>query len=517
MLFSSIFWGEGVQNNNVKGKHIKRVVIVGGGTAGWMTAAALSKALPLDVYELVLIESDSISTVGVGEATIPAIVRFNSKLGINESEFLRRTSGTFKLGIEFQNWGDIGESYMHPFGWYGGNLGPLPFHNYWLKYHQMGFSDTIEEYSITAQLASRQKFMRPTKTPNSPLSQITYAYHFDAGSYATLLREFSENNGVQRIEGVIGDVVLDEHSGYITAVKVDNECVIRGDLFIDCTGFRSLLIGDALQVPYDDWSDLLPCNKAVTVQTGNVSDPRPYTQSIAHPVGWQWRIPLQHRTGNGYVYCDKYISDEEATEVLLDNVEGEPLSEVRQISFQTGRREKAWHKNCVAIGLSSGFIEPLESTSIYLIESHIAKLIDLFPYKEIGSLEVDKFNLLLEEEIFNIRDFIALHYHVTNRRDTPFWNYCRAMGIPGSLKEKLSLYQSSGRIFKDRNDLFDEVSWFAVMHGQGLVASNLHPIADSCSVDVMHEGFNSLKYVIQKSAELAPIHQEFINKYCSIN
>lgn len=503
------------QSSDKSYKRIERVVIVGGGTAGWMTAAAMAKVLHGNSCDVTLIESDAIGTVGVGEATIPQVLVFNSILGIDENDFIKNTQGTFKLGIEFVNWGNIGERYIHPFGQYGTTIDALQFYNYWLKLHSMGISEDIGEYSIAVQAAPLGKFMRPNDLPNSPLSQITYAYHFDAGLYAQYLRKFAESLGVTRIEGQVKKVNVDDERGHIESVELEDGSVHKGDLFIDCTGFRALLIGETLNVGYEDWSDVLPCNKAVTVQTRNVGDPEPYTRSTAHSAGWQWHIPLQHRTGNGLVYCDKYITDEEARQTLLDNVEGETLTEPRFIAFKTGKRKKFWHKNCVSIGLSSGFIEPLESTSIHLIQMHISRLLALFPTKDFEQVEIDKYNSILNEEIIAIRDFIVLHYHATQRDDSPFWNYCRTMDIPEGLQEKLDLYRASGRIFRDNNELFDESSWIAVMHGQGVRAETYHPIVDTRDLEKLKEHLLGVKAVIDRSVEAMPTHAEFIAKYCA--
>lgn len=495
--------------------HIEQVVIVGGGTAGWMTAAALAKVLPKGHCEITLIESDDIGTVGVGEATIPLMSIYNSILGIDEDDFIKSTQGTFKLGIEFVNWGGLGESYIHPFGKYGTTIDALQFYNYWLRLHHMGLSDDIGEFSISVQAAPKGKFMRPNNLPNSPLSEIAYAYHFDAGLYAKYLRKLAEGWGVKKVEGTVDNVSLNPKNGYIDKVTLKNGESFGGDLFVDCTGFKALLMGQALNVGYEDWSDMLPCNKAVTVQTRNISDPVPYTKSTAHASGWQWKIPLQHRTGNGHVYCDKYITDDEAKQILLDNVEGDLLTEPRYISFQTGRRKKFWHKNCVAIGLSSGFIEPLESTSIHLIQSHISKLIALFPTKSFSQPEIDKYNSILSNEIIGIRDFIVLHYHATTRDDSPFWDYCRQMEVPEGLQEKLELYRSSGRIFRDNNELFDESSWIAVMHGQGVKAESYHPVVDTRTDEQIKSQLGQIKSVIERSVDTMPSHADFIRQHCA--
>lgn len=494
---------------------IKNVVIVGGGTAGWMTAAALSHVLGSKRCSITLIESDHIGTVGVGEATIPVILKYNQALGIDENEFLKKTQGTFKLGIQFINWGDIGNSYIHPFGGYGMSIGYLGFYHYWLRYHAQKHAEDPGEYSICIQGALRNKFMMPTQIPNSPLSQISYAYHFDASLYAKFLREYAEIREVKRVEGEVQKVNLKLEDGYIESVNLKNGQVISGDLFIDCTGFCGLLIEQALNTGYEDWSHWLPCNSAVTVPSEKI-DPLPsYTRATAHSAGWQWRIALQHRAGNGHVYCNKYMSDDDAKKILLENVQGKVLAEPRVIRFKTGIRRKFWNKNCVAIGLSSGFLEPLESTSIHLIQSSISKLISLFPYDSFDQQVIDKYNEMLTQEFVAIRDFIILHYKVSSRTDSEFWQYCKHMEVPATLQRKLDLYKSSGRIFRDNNELFDDVSWFAVMHGQGLKAEKYHPLVDEIDDDKFLKFMNEIKEVINRSAEAMPLHEDYIAKNCA--
>ncbi len=492
-----------------------KVLIVGGGTAGWMTAAALSNTFNRKQVEITLVESDEISSIGVGEATIPEIAIYNDILGIDENEFLKFCGGTFKLGIEFNHWGKIGDSYMHPFGHYGTKLDVLQFYHYWQKNnHEYGEHD-IEQYSICEQAAKRNKFAKPTNIPNSPLSQITYAFHFDASLYAQYLRKYSEDREVIRQEGFVESVNLEKTDGSIREIQLRSGAILTADLYIDCSGFNGLLIEQALNTGYDDWSHNLPCDRAVTVPTENTENPIPYTKATAHTAGWQWRIPLQHRVGNGHVYCSRYMSDDEATQILLDHIDGDTLSEPKKIRFKTGRRRKFWNKNCVAIGLSSGFMEPLESTSIHLIQSSISKLIALFPAHGFNQVEVDKYNQILSDEFEYIRDFLILHYHATERNDSPFWNYCRTMDIPPRLKEKMSLYRSSGRIFRDNFELFDETSWLAVMHGQGLKAKAHHPAADLRPHNVVDSQLQKIREVIQRAADSMPAHAEYIAKHCS--
>lgn len=500
-----------------KGNAINDILIVGGGTAGWMAAAALSHVYKNRQCRIRLVESDQIGTVGVGEATIPVIQKFNQMLGIDENDFIKHTQGTFKLGIQFINWGSLGNSYVHPFGPYGMSMGYLSFYHYWLRHSAQGKTVDPGEYSIAIQAALRGRFMPPAKVPNSPLSQISYAYHFDAGLYAQYLRRFAEARGVERIEGEIDLVKLRSEDGFVEKVILKNEQELSAQLFIDCTGFRGLLIEKAMNTGYDDWSHWLPCDTAVTAPSSNISDPLPYTRSTAHAAGWQWQIPLQHRTGNGHVFCSKYMTDETAKNILLENVDGKLLAEPRFIQFKTGMRRKFWNKNCVAMGLASGFLEPLESTSIHLIQSSISKLMALLPVVDIDPSVIDKYNELLTSEFTFVRDFIILHYKVSQRSDSEFWNYCRHMEVPETLQKKLDLYQSSGRIFRDNNELFDEVSWFAVMQGQGLQPRNYHPLADQIEDPEFQTIMREIKSVIDRSADAMPTHADYIAKHCRAN
>ena len=498
-----------------EGKSISDVLIVGGGTAGWMTAAALANVFSKTHCRIRLVESDQIGTVGVGEATIPVVLKFNQMLGIDEDDFLRSTQGTFKLGIQFVNWGSLGNRYIHPFGSYGTPMGSLSFYHNWLKYHREGKSRDIGEFSIAVQAALNGKFMRPANMPNSPLSQIAYAYHFDAGLYAQYLRSFSEKKGVERIEGEIVDVAIRPDDGFIESVNLKNGEKLSADLYIDCTGFRGLLIEQALNTGFIDWSHYLPCDRAVTVPSKNIGPPDSFTRATAHTAGWQWRIPLQHRTGNGHVYSSKYMRDEEAKDILLKNIEGDTLAEPKFIQFKTGMRQKFWNKNCVAIGLSSGFLEPLESTSIHLIQSSIAKLLALFPTADFAQPVIDKYNQIMCSEFIGVRDFIILHYKATDRTDSAFWNYCRHMDIPQNLADKIELYQSSGRLFRDNNELFDEISLIAVMHGQGIRAQRYHPMVDDINEIEFDRLMKEIKSVIDHSAQAMPRHGDFIDKHCA--
>ncbi len=494
---------------------IRKVVIVGGGTAGWMAAAALSKVLANRYASIELVESEQIGTVGVGEATIPQLATFNGLLGIDENEFVRETQGTFKLGIEFKDWGQIGDSYIHPFGAYGVPIESVPFHHYWLRLHKEGSYQKLEEFSLACTAAAKGKFTRPLDIPKSPLSQISYAFQFDAGLYAKYLRKYAEANGVIRTEGKVGDVQQNTETGFVESIQLESGQRIEGDLFIDCSGFRGLLIEQTLKTGYEEWSDWLPCDRAIAVPCAKNGDPTPYTRATARAAGWQWRIPLQHRTGNGHVYSSQYMRDDEAETVLLENLDGEPLADVNKLRFVTGRRRQFWNKNVVAIGLSSGFIEPLESTSIYLIQTGIARLIGLFPSRNFDQVDIDKYNEQSIYEIEAIRDFIILHYNATQRDDTDFWNYCRNMAVPESLSNKMELFKSNGRLYREAEELFSETSWLAVMFGQGIVPQHYHPIVDAYDQRPLLEYLNGVRDVIARSADSMPTHAEFIQKHCA--
>ncbi|PKI17177.1 tryptophan halogenase family protein [Colwellia sp. 12G3] len=486
---------------------IKNVVIAGGGTAGWMAAAALSKLLGKAI-NVTLVESDDIPTVGVGEATIPTLHIFHQLLGINEAEFMAATNATFKLGISFESWRDVNKDYIHSFGYLGQDCWACGFQHFWLKGLKKGIVSDIGDY-CPEHLASREG--RFAVLANQDLN---HAYHLDAGLYAKFLQKIADKFGCQRIEGKINKVNLDEKTGNITSLNLENGKVVEGDLFIDCTGFRGLLIEDALHTGYDDWSHYLPCDSAIAVQTETVNKPVPYTRSIARDSGWQWRIPLQNRTGNGFVFCSKYMTDEEAKKTLLDNVEGKLLNEPRVIKYKTGARRKHWNKNCIAIGLSSGFIEPLESTGIHLFQKAIVRLLQMFPSQGINQSDVDEYNDQTKKEADNIRDFIILHYHLTDRRDTRFWRYCAMMPIPDSLAHRMKLFKESGRVFKKANDLFGETSWVQVMMGQGLMPEQYHPIVDMMSDDELKTFLDKIKNGVHKRVANWPDHNDFINHYC---
>ncbi len=494
---------------------IKDIVIVGGGTAGWMTAAALSSMLN-GRYNIRLVESDEIGIVGVGEATIPMIQRFNRVVGIDENEFMRETMGSFKLGIEFVNWGRLGERYMHGFGRMGQDLATVPFDQYWHKMRALGKAAPLEEYSITRMAAKAGRFM-PARTdvPNSPLGDIAYAYHFDASLYAKYLRALSEARGVTRIEGKITRAIQREPDGFIESIELESGQRVEGELFIDCSGFRGLLIEQALETGYEDWTHWLPADRALAVPCESAPSITPYTRATAHKSGWQWRIPLQHRTGNGHVYCSRFISDDEAAATLLANLDGRALAEPRLIKFQTGMRKQAWNRNVVAIGLSSGFLEPLESTSIHLIQSSIARLVELFPDRRFSDVDRAEFNRQSRFEYERVRDFIILHYHLNQRTDSAYWLECANMAIPETLRQKMDLYRSRGKVVRVDNELFSEVGWLQVFEGQNMPLDGYHPLADTQSEADIAEYMESVREVIRKCVEVMPSHDEYIARHCA--
>jgi len=495
---------------------VQRVVIVGGGTAGWMTASALSKMLK-GHYEIVLVESDEIGTVGVGEATIPMIQLFNRMLELDEDDFVRKTQATFKLGIEFVNWGRLGDHYIHGFGVIGQENYTVDFHQYWLKQYLAGKAKDLGHYSINTAACLKNKFVRAqTQMPNSPLSHIAHAFHFDASLYARYLREYSEARGVQRVEGRIVQVRQRDADGFVEAVVLQDGRAVTGDLFIDCSGFRGLLIEEALKTGFEDWSHWLPCDRALAVPCAATTDDiTPYTRATARSAGWQWRIPLQHRIGNGHVYCSQFMSDDEAAAVLLGNLDGEPLAAPRPIRFKAGRRQQAWNKNVVSIGLASGFLEPLESTSIHLIQMGIAHLLTYFPAAGFAAPDRDEYNREMRLEYEWVRDFIVLHYKATERNDSPFWNYCRTMQVPESLLHRMQLYASHGRVFREGDELFTKVSWLQVMHGQRVRPQAYHPLVDLLSEDEIQAYLDEVAGVIQACVDVMPSHAKFIADHCA--
>ena len=492
---------------------IKKIIIVGGGSSGWMAAATLAKAIPKEHVEIQLIESSEIGIIGVGEATLPQSTLFNKYLGLDEDDFMRRTKATFKLGIQFDNWGEKGDSYYHNFGDVGVNMNGLFFFQYWQRMNAIGKAAPIDDYILAGLACQNKKFMRPVDAGDSPLSQITYAFHFDAKLYANYLAELAIGKGVVRTEGKVVNVNL-ENDGLIKSVKLEDGSEHSADFFIDCSGFRSLLLGDALGVGYEDWSHWLPCDSAIAVPSATTEDPWPYTRSSAQKAGWQWRIPLQHRVGNGHVYSSQYMSEDEATSILLENIDGEALAEPRRIPFKTGRRKAFWEKNCIAIGLSSGFLEPLESTSLHFVQTSIARFLSLYPDRRLNSENIAEYN---RQSIFDYecaRDFIILHYHATRRTDTDFWNYCRTMDIPESLREKIDLYKNCGRVIRFNEELFAENSWFEVLHGQGIEPEAYTPLADMVPEEELIKRFESVQRVMKNSMGHMPSHQQFIDSNC---
>jgi tryptophan 7-halogenase len=448
---------------------IETIVIVGGGTAGWMTAAALSHRLAGLPVTIKLIESEEIGTVGVGEATVPHIRFFNAKLGIDEADFMRRTQATFKLGIEFRNWARKGDSYIHPFGVFGEDIGGVAFHHHWARLHRAGGTDPIETFSIPVMAARGDRFAYPDPNPDALLSTYSYAYQFDAGLYAAYLRDYAEARGVERIEGKVIEVAQDAGSGFVTSVMLDSGKAIAGELFVDCSGFRGLLIEQALKTGYDDWSHWLPCDRAVAVPCATAGPLSPYTRATALDAGWVWRIPLQHRVGNGHVYCSQYTSDDDARAAVVDQLESPPMAEPRFLRFTTGKRRRQWDRNVVAIGLAAGFLEPLESTSIHLIQLAIGRLLDLFPDRSWDPMAATEYNRLMDLEYERVRDFLILHYHATERTDTPFWNYVRSMPIPDSLTHKMETFRARGVVVNYRDGMFLDASWIAVYLGQRVI------------------------------------------------
>jgi tryptophan 7-halogenase len=488
-------------------KKIEKIIIAGGGTAGWMAAAAISKILGRAI-QITLVESEEIGTVGVGEATIPSMVLFHKLLDINEREFMRATHATFKLGIQFENWQQQNHRYLHAFGVTGKDCWAAGFQHFWLRGRELGLAGDFGEYCLERRAAEANKF---SHLPNNGLN---YAYHLDANAYANYLRKFSEPLGVKRIEGKIRQVNTAMENGFIEAITLESGERLDADFFIDCTGFSALLIEKALHTGYEDWSHWLPCDSAIAVQTETTSEPVPYTRSIAHAAGWQWRIPLQHRIGNGLVFCSKYLDDEAAKKLLLDNIEGEQLIQPRVIKFRTGRRLKQWNKNCLAIGLSSGFLEPLESTSIHLIQQNIIRFLRMFPAGGVVQSDIDEFNRQAEFDITHIRDFIILHYHATERTDSAFWRYCRSMEVPESLRHRIQLFKDTGRVFRDGNELFDD-SWQQVMIGQGLIPVYHHPLVDRMDKEELQLFLQQINKNIDYTLATLSSHEEYLEHYCS--
>ncbi len=485
---------------------VKNVVVVGGGTAGWTAAASIARLIGANL-NVVLVESDAIGTVGVGEATIPPFRTLHRLLKIDEAEFMSRVQGTFKLAICFENWRKIGHDYIHAFGTTGQGCWAAGFHHFWLKAKALGFAEDFSHYSPELMAARANRF---------GLSQqegLSYAYHIDATSYAGYLRELAERDGVTRVEGRINEVRQTE-SGDISEVVLESGQAVKGDLFIDCSGFASLLMDKALGTEFEDWTHWLPCDRAIAVQTTSAGDLIPYTRSIARESGWQWRIPLQTRVGNGLVYCSEFMNDDEARETLLDNLQGDVITEPRVLRFRTGQRAKHWNRNCVALGLAAGFLEPLESTSIHLIQRGLLRLLQMFPYGGIVESDRTEFNRQMDTEFRYIRDFIIMHYHVTERTDSEFWRRCRDMEIPDSLQHRLDLFRDAGRVFEAEGDIFRENSWVQVMLGQGIEPQSYHAIVDMMADQELRQFMQLQRQKVDVMLNKLPTHQEFINRYC---
>jgi len=495
---------------------IENIVIVGGGTAGWMTAAALSRLSESRKVSITLVESEQIGTVGVGEATIPPMVEFNQLLGIDEREMMAATQATFKLGIQFANWGKRGDNYLHPFGSYGYHMGGIAFHQVWHRARQEGERRPLQVFNLETIAAFFGKFSRTQDYQRDDLPTMNYAYHLDATAYARFLRGYAEKRGVTRREGRVGDTTLDPESGDVVSVTMEDGAQIAGDLFIDCSGFRGLLIEQALETGYEDWRHYLPCDRAVALPCGrdDGSGPPPFTKAIAHSAGWQWQVPLQRRNGNGHVYCSEYMADDEALDILRGNLAGKPQAEPNWLRFVTGRRKKFWNRNVVALGLAAGFMEPLESTSIHMINSGINRLIAILSLDGVTQAQQDAYNRLTDKEYRRIRDFLVLHYNATTRDDSEFWNYVRTMDVPETLTEKIDLFKANGQIFREEDELFNETSWAAVMMGQGIEMGGCSPIAAAMKVSDMKGEFDEMERSIRFLVNHMPGHAEYLARYC---
>jgi len=491
---------------SLTGQQVRRVVIAGGGTAGWMAAAAISKVLG-KVLDITLVESDEIGTVGVGEATIPPLVTFHRLLEINEQEFMAATQGAIKLGISFENWLDIGHRYFHSFGTTGRDHWTAGFQHFWLKGRERGLASDYGDYNLESCAAREDKFA------HLPNMGMNYAFHFDASLYGKFMRRLAESNGVKRVEGKIAQVRLDDESGFVQSLRLESGAVIEGDLFIDCTGFRALLIHKALNVGFEDWSHWLFNDSALACQTLAVRDAAPYTSAIAEEAGWQWRIPLQHRVGNGIVYSSRYMSDERAREIFEASLEGEVIAKPWPIRFRPGRRLQSWHKNCVALGLAGSFIEPLESTTIHLIQRGITRLMQNFP-QAVSQVAIDEYNAQMSDELIHVRDFVVLHYALTHRRDTDYWRACNAMQLPATLQHRIDLFRETGTVFHQPNELFAENSWIQVMMGQGVVPRHHHPSADLMGDDELSHFLGGVRSQVERTVRQLPSHQAYLQRYC---
>jgi tryptophan halogenase len=497
---------------------IQQIIIVGGGTAGWMAAAALARLKRGRELNITLIESEAIGTVGVGEATIPPFLGFNQLLEIDEAEMLSAVGGTFKLGIQFENWGRKGDSYIHPFGAYGYAMGGISFHHVWHKFAREGDNRPIQVFNVETMAAYFGKFARTEdyQKVRDDLPPVNYAYHLDAGKYAAFLRAYAEARGVVRQEGKITDATLDPESGDVSSVRLDSGSEFSGDLFIDCSGFRGVLIEQALGTGYEEWTHWLPCDRAVALPCAREDGgpPPPFTKATAHHAGWQWQVPLQHRNGNGHVYCSAFIEDNEALDILTGNIAGKPQADPNFLRFVTGRRKQFWNRNVVALGLAAGFMEPLESTSIHLINTGIDKLLSLLSLDGITQAQRDTFNRLTGREYARIRDFLILHYNATTRDDSEFWNHVRTMDVPDTLTEKVELFKANGQIFREEDELFAETSWAAVMMGQGIAMQGHNPMADSLDLARTRKEIDEMEQSIRFLVQHMPGHAEYLARYC---
>lgn len=505
----------GVRGKNVMNKHPERIdhlVIVGGGTAGWMTAASMAAYLIKSPTRITVIESSDIGTVGVGEATIPSIRRFYSRLGMSDHEVIQKTKATCKLAIQFVDWHTKGSSFFHPFGLFGQDVKNIHFLHFWMKLKNLGEVSDLSEYSLGIALAQYNKFTTPSPNPPSTLSIFDWALHFDAGLFAQLMRQYAEGHGVQRIDAKITKVNLREEDGFIESVTPESGESISGDLFIDCSGFRGLLIEEALHTGYEDWSQWMPCDSAVAVASEAGSDMPPYTRAQAHASGWQWRIPLQHRYGNGHVYSSRYMSEDEAVNLLRKHIHEPIIGEPRKFKFLPGRRKKAWNKNCIAIGLSAGFIEPLESTSIALIETGIDKIKLLFPDKQMQQACVDEFNSMTKLEYERVRDFIILHYKATGRDDSPMWRHCQTMAVPKTLQNKMDLFRARGHFVKYRWEIFQPASWLALYNGFKIFPQTYDMGVDNFDTAYLESSLTQMRTSVYEAAQAAPLHADFISK-----
>lgn len=493
---------------------IKKIVIVGGGTAGWMAAASLSHFLKHRAVDIILIESAEIGTIGVGEATLPSLRDFNNSLGIDEIDFIKKTQASFKLGIEFNDWKSLGSQFFHPFASYGAPMENVEFYPIWQHLFNQGKAKDLKYYCLPSMLAKHNKFAQPNPNTTSPLARYHYAFHFDASLYAAYLRTYSEKNGVIRQEGKIAEVKLHE-TGFIKSVCLAQDEEISGDLFIDCSGLRAILIEGALHTGYEDWSHWLPVNSAIAVQSKSTLEPTSFTKTTALESGWQWRIPLQHRVGNGYVYCDKFISDADATEKLLSRLDGTPTTTPRAIKFTTGRRKKFWNKNCIALGLASGFLEPLESTSISLIQTGISKLLMFFPDSSFNEDDINEANRLSQIEMERIRDFILLHYKLSQRDDSEFWRYIQTIQLPETLDQKIKLFKRRGHLIKFEGESFEDPSWLSMYTGFGITPDVEDIKLEQLPMADIEMQVQKIEQVVGEATEHSLSHAAFIAKFCA--